>query len=65
VFRPENAALDEGQYAEAEKFCRQSLEVRQPVLGPEHPDTVESMNNLTEVLIHEGQYDEAEKLGQA
>src|SRR6185503_6130280 len=33
------------------------------VLGPEHPDTINSMNNLEVCLIYLGRYPEAEKLG--
>ena len=37
---------DEGRYAEAEKLHRETLDIRRRVLGPEHPDTLMSMNNL-------------------
>ena len=39
----ENLAGDlqsEGQYAEAEKLVRETLDIRRRVLGPEHPDTL-------------------------
>ena len=29
---------------------RRALELREKVLGPEHPDTLTSMNNLAELL---------------
>ena len=38
------------------------MEIRRRVLGPEHLDTLKSMNNLALVLDDEGHYAEAEKL---
>ena len=57
-----NVLDDEGHYAEAEKLDRETLDIQRRVLGPEHPDTLMSMNNLATVLEHEGHYAEAEKL---
>jgi hypothetical protein len=37
---------DQGRWEEAEKLEVQVLEVRKEVLGPEHPGTLTSMNNL-------------------
>ncbi|KAH8598596.1 Tetratricopeptide repeat-domain-containing protein, partial [Bisporella sp. PMI_857] len=41
---------------------RQTLARREKVLGPEHPDTLISMNNLAGVLEHQGRYEEAESV---
>ncbi|KAI1359478.1 hypothetical protein F5Y08DRAFT_319605 [Xylaria arbuscula] len=38
---------------------RQTLELREKVLGREHPDTLASMNNLAFVLGSQGKYEEA------
>jgi hypothetical protein len=35
------------------------LEQRKKVLGPEHPDTMTSMNNLGSALGSQGKYEEA------
>jgi non-specific serine/threonine protein kinase/serine/threonine-protein kinase len=51
-----------GNYAEAEKLGRETLEARRRVLGPEHPDTLLSMMNLSNTLQSESKYAEAEKL---
>ena len=40
----------------------QVLEVRQRVLGPEHPDTLLSMNNLALAMESQGKAAEAEAL---
>jgi hypothetical protein len=36
------------------------FDIRQKVLGPEHPDTLMSMSNLASVLNNQGDYDETE-----
>ena len=51
-----------GQYIEAEQMYRQTLEFRMNVLGPEHPDTLESMNNLSLTLNSQGKYVEAKQI---
>ncbi|EXK81073.1 hypothetical protein FOQG_14415 [Fusarium oxysporum f. sp. raphani 54005] len=51
-----------GDYEEAEKMHRETLEVREKVLGKEHPSTLDSMNNLALVLGNMGEYEEAEKM---
>ncbi|KAI1086055.1 hypothetical protein F5B19DRAFT_498713 [Rostrohypoxylon terebratum] len=43
-----------GKYNEAEQLCRQTLELRERVLGKENPDTLSSMNNLANVLDKQG-----------
>ena len=35
-----------GEYAKAEPLFKEALEICQKVLGPEHPDTARSLNNL-------------------
>ena len=52
-----------GKRDEAEKLCRESYEGRKKLLGPEHRDTLISMNWLVWILFIEGQYSDAEKLG--
>ena len=51
-----------GLYPRAQPLLQQSLEIRQRVLGPERPETLESMNSLANNLWREGHYPEAEKL---
>jgi eukaryotic-like serine/threonine-protein kinase len=51
-----------GLYPSAQSLQQQSMEIRQRVLGPEHPDTLQSMTGLAVVLDREGHYAEAEKL---
>src|SRR5229473_3260118 len=55
--------LNLGLFSRAKDLEQQSLEIRRRVLGPEHPDTINSMNNLEVCLIYLGRYPEAEKLG--
>ncbi|KAF5855882.1 hypothetical protein ETB97_008292, partial [Aspergillus alliaceus] len=47
---------------EAEELGVQALELRKQVLGPEHPDTLTSMNNLALTYSDQGLWKEAEEL---
>ncbi|KAI1382616.1 uncharacterized protein F4822DRAFT_100890 [Hypoxylon trugodes] len=51
-----------GKYNEAEQMYRQTLELRERMLGREHPSTLASMNNLALVLDSQGKYKEAEQM---
>jgi tetratricopeptide (TPR) repeat protein len=41
-------------HAQAASFLREALAIRERVLGPEHPDTAQSLNNLAMVLRDQG-----------
>ena len=60
------AALNHGQglYAKAEPFLQRALAIREKVLGPEHPDTANSLNNLAGLNYSQGLYAKAEPLYQ-
>jgi F0F1-type ATP synthase beta subunit len=45
-----------GLYPRAQSLQQQSMEIRQRVLGHEHPDTLNSMNSLAKTLFREGHY---------
>ena len=49
-----------GEYAKAEPLLQEALRIFQKTLGPEHPDTVVSLNNLAEVYQVMGEYAKAE-----
>jgi hypothetical protein len=51
-----------GEYTTAESFLRLSLEIREKILGREHPDTLTSVSHLGSVLSSQGKYDEAEAM---
>ncbi|KAH6972637.1 TPR domain protein [Ilyonectria destructans] len=51
-----------GIYEEAEEMNRRALEIRERVLGREHPDTLTSISNLAGVLQYQGKYEEAEQM---
>ena len=42
------------RYAEAEPLFRRALAIREQALGPDHPDTAQSLNNLAAVLQRPG-----------
>ncbi len=50
------------KYEGAEPLYRRALDIREKVLGKEHPDTAESLNNLAELLHSKGDYVGAEPL---
>ncbi|HUV04754.1 MAG TPA: tetratricopeptide repeat protein [Armatimonadota bacterium] len=53
---------DAGDYDAAEPLFRRTLDARERALGPEHPDTLTSVNNLALLLYSKGDYDAAEPL---
>ena len=57
--------LDEsGQYADATSFLEQALTMREQVLGKEHLDVAQSLNNLAEHYRYQARYADAEPLYQ-
>ena len=51
-----------GEYAKAEPLYQEALRIWQKVLGPEHPDTATSLNNLAVLYQAMGEYAKAEPL---
>ena len=47
------------QYDRALPLLKETLELRKSKLGPDHPDTLQSMNNLGFCLLNAHQYDRA------
>ena len=56
------AAYSEGRYADALTLAKDTLETAEKTLGPEHPQTLTSMNNLASLYEHTGRYGDAEPL---
>jgi tetratricopeptide (TPR) repeat protein len=52
------------QYSEAEPLLKGSLAIREKALGPKHPDTALSLNNLAQLYHAQGKYDQAVPLNQ-
>jgi tetratricopeptide (TPR) repeat protein len=48
------------RYRDAEPLFRRALEIFEAKLGPGHPDTVQSLNDLACILKDQGKYGEAE-----
>ena len=53
---------DLGLYPEASKQLERSIDLRRRMLGPEHPDTLTSMQNLAMIYRDQGKYPQAEAL---
>jgi Tfp pilus assembly protein PilF len=56
--------LDQGNFAEAEHIFRKGLEELEYIVGRQHPDTLDSINNLAQSLWRQGKNTEAESLYQ-
>ena len=48
-----------GKYVEAEELLQRALTIRSKVLGSEHPETINSLNNLARLREAQGKYVEA------
>ncbi len=53
---------EQGRYNEAESLCIKALELDKHLLGENHPNVAESLNNLAEIYRATGRYDEAKPL---
>ena len=53
-----------GEYAAAEQIGRAAAEAMEKVLGPEHPETLVSVHDLSSTLERLGEYKEAEAMHQ-
>ena len=53
-----------GDYAKAEPLYQRALKIREKALGPEHPETAASLNNLAQLYREMGDYAKAEPLYQ-
>jgi kinesin light chain len=49
-----------GKYKEAEPLCKRALEIREKVLGKDHPDVAKQLNNLALLCQNQSKYDEVE-----
>ncbi|BBD62071.1 peptidase-like protein [Nostoc sp. HK-01] len=54
----------EGKYSTAIPLAKQALDIREKVLGKEHPLVATSLNNLAELYRIQGEYQQAEPLYQ-
>src|SRR5204863_209444 len=57
-----NVYYSQGRYGEAEQLYSRALAGREKKLGSEHPDILDTMQNLAIVYRRQGRYDEAEQL---
>ena len=60
--QPGASLHNQGKYDDAEPLYKRALAVREEVLGPMHPDTATSLNNLAHLYDSQGKYDDAEPL---
>ena len=55
---------EQGLYVKAERLYRGTVQEIEKMLGPEHPETLTSVNNPGTVLSSQGKYEEAEAMHQ-
>ena len=53
---------DQGRWNEAEQLQVQVMDMSKKLLGPEHPDSLNSMGNLANTYRYQGKWNEAEQL---
>ena len=53
---------DAARYEEAEPLYVRALKIREQQLGPDHPDTATSLNNLASLYYAQDKYEQAESL---
>jgi tetratricopeptide (TPR) repeat protein len=51
-----------GRYSEAEALFRRALTSTEKLLGPEHPDSLTIVQNISSIYWRQGRYDQAEAL---
>lgn len=54
--------LSQGKYAEAKAMQQQTLQLRETVVGKDHPDTLACIISLATSLCLQGKYKEAEAM---
>ncbi|THC87591.1 hypothetical protein EYZ11_012963 [Aspergillus tanneri] len=57
-----NCLASDGRYYEAELFYNKLMRINQNKIGPEHPDTLTSIESLASTYWNQGRWNEAEKL---
>ncbi len=55
---------NQGKLSQAEPLYQRVLRINEQVLGPAHPNTALSLNNLAELYKYQGKYEQAEPLYQ-
>jgi tetratricopeptide (TPR) repeat protein len=55
---------DRGQYTQAEPLLQRALSMREQVLGPEHPEVADALDDLQYLHVLQGKFQQAEPLMQ-
>ena len=64
LLKTANYLYGRAQYEQAKPLYQRALAIREKALGPDHPDTAGSLNNLAALYDSQGQYEQAEPLYQ-
>jgi len=61
MFLARRASGSDPRFDEAERLLKRSLDIRRELLGPNHPDTIQALNNLGGLNQGRRRFDEAER----
>ena len=64
LLKTANYLYGRAQYEQAEPLYQRALAIREKALGPDHPSTAQSLNNLAALYASQGRYEDAEPLYQ-
>ena len=64
LLKTANYLYQRAQYEQAEPLYERALAITERALGPDHPDTAQSLNNLAALYGSQGHYEQAEPLYQ-
>ena len=53
---------EQGKYEQAQPLLQRALAIREQQLGPDHPDTAQSLNSLAVLYYEQGKYELCEPL---
>ena len=56
-----NVLAQRDEYEQAERYHRRALELREAVLGLEHPDVAVSLSQLGYVCVDQGKHEQASR----
>ena len=59
LLKTANYLHDRAQYEQAEPLHQRALDIREKALGPDHPNTATSLNNLAALYDNQGRYEQA------
>jgi eukaryotic-like serine/threonine-protein kinase len=57
-----NIHFAQGDYEQARQLAQRALDIKQEILGPDHPELANALNTVGAILFRQGEHDEALRL---